>query len=428
MKANRLVIIVILLLHGLSTYSIGLWMINTGNLPNLSRYEELLDFAGQNEQYISSFIPDEYWKSTYSRKQFTDKLVTLYELLCQESNDPDNQDLWLLKGLVCHYLYNLDQLQYGQTAISNYNNVSDLPGHDYRFKWMLGIHYAKAARPFEAIEQFSFVADRIAEDQLHPLFWKDFGYAAFLALMPAKAMNYFELAAKYGKQKLEDNSIYENIKENIIAPPVGEAINKEDLYKAYERKEGLGLLSRALGIWIPIEKSWKLTMKDYTDNKSLLFITPDSIKSKGGQEVSYTIALFFIANDGQIEDEWMKSYPDYQLTDDLELAGNYRVYEYKDPNVYANMGGSHGYVAFSASSYPSRPGESIEAPSKFYWPETKKIVSSNDSGSGSYIPLNKEFSRLRGSLHYVFLLDTSNLIFEESKQEFIRFLKGVIIE
>jgi hypothetical protein len=429
-KPNRIVLCIFLLTHAIASYAIGFWMIDFHNLPHTEKYQSLIDFAVKNERLIDSFIPDEYWTASLSKHEIAEKLVELYNRLNAEINDPPNQDLCLLKGLVCHYLFNLDVSEYHQLAIDNYNSVSSIPGHDYRFIWMLGIHYTKSVKPFEAIEQFSYVAERIPEGRLHPGFCNDYGYAAALAFMPVRAIKYFELSAKYGNDNLDHNSLYQNLKKNLVVPDRDVTIDKKNLYKPYEREESLGLLSRPLGIWIPLKESWKIRMDGYSNERSSIFITPDEIKSKEGQEIGYTIALFFRSTDENIEHKWMESYKDYRLTDDLGIDPKYKVYEYADPYTYPQMGGSHGYVVFVQSNCPALPGENIEAPSKLYWPEKQVDDPSADSGSGSgsYVPFRTEYSRFRGQLNYVFLLDACNAIFEVSKDVFRRFLQGVIIE
>jgi hypothetical protein len=405
-------------------------MIEFHKLPDTAKYQSLIDFAIKNERLIDVFIPDEHWTSSLSKQEIIEKLVILYNHLSAEVNDPPNQNLCLLKGLVCHYLYNLNVIEYHQLAIDNYEIVSSIPGHDYRFKWMLGIHYTKSVRPFEAIEQFSWVAERIPEDRLHPAFWSDYGYAAALAYMPVRAMRYYELSAKYGDKNLDDDALYQSQKKNIVIPDNDVTIAKEDLYKSYVRKEGLGLLSRPLGIWIPLKESWKIRMGGYSDGKSFILIKPNRIKSKDGKEIGCTIALYFLVTDENIEDKWMERYKDCRLTDDLEIDPKFTVYEYADPSTYPQMGGSHGYVVFVQSSYPAVPGENIEAPSKLYWRKRQTDDPSTDSGSGStsYVPFRTEYSRVRGQLQYVFHLDTCNAIFEESRNVFRQFLQGLIIE
>ena len=317
MRISTSTAMLIVMLQATFLGAIGLQQIDSRNLPNIDSYSTQLDFVFQNESSLGGFIPDEYWKGPLTKAQMAEKLISIYSILAAQKNDPVNQDLCLLKGLICSYLYNLNYVEYLQKAVENFNLVESVPNHDYRFKWMLGMLDAKAAKPFQAIPQFSYVAKAIPQDKLHPLFWMDYAYAAGLAFMPVSAIHYFDIGSQYGGYNLEKNSLYQDFKKNLIMSSKDGTIPKDELYGVFQRDSGLGIFSRPLGIWLPIKEDWSLRMADYVKDQSFVMMTPAAIKAKNGQDITYTIAAFFKVADTDIQAKWMESYEHHKQVSGL---------------------------------------------------------------------------------------------------------------
>jgi hypothetical protein len=417
MKQN---VCVLFLFLGALAYPADLAIINVRSIPSVEKYADEMAHVQTHVGYIASYIPDEYWNYPVSKAELSEHLIAFYNLLDGDVDHPDNQDLYLLKGIICTFLFNLDVQAYYTLAIDNFMHIDSLGGRDYRYKWMLGNLYICSIHPFEAIDQFKYVESKIPENLLHPLFWLDYAHAAALALMPANAVKYFELYAKYANASLGGVGLYQAIMKNFIYPQIDAPIAKNSLYVAHDRQDGAGVLSRPFGIWLSVNDQWSYKSTDYADRQSIILFTPLPIRHETAGPITYTIGAFFDLSGMDPRTKWLSKLPNCREVVDLDLNKPFVVYEYNDSKTYPNLGGSHGYIAFLKSTCPSSPGVQIEAAAELH-------TSDSDPGV-SYVVLDKVYSRFQEPINYVFLLDTCNYIFEESKDVFVSFLNNLIVE
>jgi hypothetical protein len=398
-------------------YAIDLSLINLRNVPGISDLESDLLFVMDNEYFLRNYIPDRIWNHQYSKQELADRLKQLSANLDAIEEPTENQDLLLLKGLMCFYLFNLDQEGCYDKAIDFLTRIDKFPHRDYRYKWFLGTVYASSVRPFDAIEQFEYVAQKVPKEKLPPYFWEEYAYASYLAFMPRRALNCFDYYSKQGQTDLEENQLYNIIVDSFLETSVDMEIPKEDLFQIFERRTGVGYLSRPFGIWIPAKKEWILRYSDYKNQIGTIIFQSQSMEDEHGNSITFSIAAFFYVNKDDAAGRWSTIAPQVEQVRYLPVDDKFTVFEIRDPEKYDGFGGAHGYFAVYESSESGDPDNSIERPSKIY---------AEKGGVYQYRP--KNYMRFPGKITYVFLLDSCESIFERSKNEFVDFLENLLIE
>jgi tetratricopeptide (TPR) repeat protein len=292
-----LLYIIIIAAFGHSCFAIDMRLINLNNVPGIEKLEDDLLFVINHEYLLHSYIPDELWAHSLSKQDLTDRLIKLSTDLEAFDETIENQDLLLLKGLICYYLFNLDQQGHYDKAVEYWERIDSYSSPDYRYKWFSGILYATSIKPIEAIDQFEYVESRVPEEKLHPFFWEDYAYASFLAFMPGRAIDCFDKFSQYEGVNLENNSLYRSLKESFVVPAPDMEIPEEELFQIFERRTGVGFLSRPMGIWIPAQREWIPQFGGYYNNFGALGFQSQGIEDEQGNSITYSIAVYFHIND-----------------------------------------------------------------------------------------------------------------------------------
>ena len=400
-------------------------LINITKIIGLTEINTLYQYIKTNEALLINPVPDEYWSYKISKDELIEKLTQLYTRL--ENSDiykknKINQEYYLFKGLIAHYLHNLFQEEYYVEAVNNYQFVENLKEKDYRYKWLLGNHYSKSNLPEEAIFEFEQTTISYPNFKFPSSFWYDFAWASFYAMMPSHAQYYLLEASKSNDFNQIESSLYQYIHKNMIFPDFGEKINKENLYVLLKRKGGIGFLSRLFGLWMPIKESWKYKIVEYHNNGSGFMFFPDPYIDKKGKSIGYSINVFCKVNNKQglndLVNSLMSGYPEKKKIPNISKKYDFIIYQYENPRVYENTGGGKGYFVFLEREEPAIPGFNIEKPSSIY--TLDELI-----GDFQYYTLNKSYRRFAKPIYYIIFLDTVGQIFNMSEKVFFDFVNGM---
>lgn len=418
MKRNRF-IAAALAAAAVAAGAADLEVVNLAAVPGVERYGEQLSYLERHLDQLRGWVPDSLWKYPVGRRELSQNLTAFYTLLDRDTAHPYNQDLYLLKGIVGNFLYNLEVEEYYELAVASFTHVESIPGRDERCLWQLGNLCSDADLPYQAVDRFREVERTVAGNRVRPLFWADYAAACMLASMPSKARMYFERYAWLTGRNLADDSRYQSLLQGITYPKADAGIPAKELFVTLERQDGRGILSRPLGIWIPVDGEWRFTAGDFAKRQAALALTPPRIRHPAAGDIGYTIMFFFDLT-GDPQTKWEKILPNGRRVDSLPLPRAFTVYEYDDPGVYRNIGGSHGYAVLFRADCPEAPGAAIEAP--------MKRGSSGENSGPVFYRMSQGSSRFEDPITYFVVLDTCNFIFEPSVKVFTDLLNALVIE
>ena len=395
--------------------------VNLSAINSTDRYEGPLRFAIEHEPWLRSWVPDEAWEAPFPKQHYRERIGELYDLIVAHPEE-ENQEYLLLRAMVSEFLYHLSGPDRYDVTVEHYMAIADLPNRDYRYLWMLGLFNAMAARPYESVHRFQFVADRVPEHQLHPHFWRDYGYASFLAGMTATSKVMYDRFFRYSQESPDDYSIYDVISDQLREPSPESSIGSDELFVAWERESGQGLLSYPLGLWIPSNPAWRLQTTGWNGRLSAVLFTPEPARvmlDGAMRDVSYTVAVFTYRSSPQVTAEWKGDFEEVIPTV-FDGPPGAQAYEYRDGTTYQHMGGGHGLFVVVPSLLPDTPGVALDEPGR--------VPRRAGTSGTSYMPLRSSFGRLPVNLLHVVFLDASAAIFDIAEPVFLSFLNGLVVE
>jgi hypothetical protein len=165
--------------------------------------------------------PDEHVKAAYSRVLPVESLTrswspkwaydtpkeevvstlasSLHDLRSAEASAPENEELFLLTGLVAHLAYNVDVEDSYETAVQSLEKAHKLVPGDYRAEWFLGMHRCGSDEMKEGMEELLAVENQIAWQQLPVDFWDDYINCSTMSVMPAHTLRAVDRAVQLGE-------------------------------------------------------------------------------------------------------------------------------------------------------------------------------------------------------------------------------------
>jgi len=400
--------------------------VNYIDVSKITKSEKLtadFKYLKDNLQYYSAWASD--WKYDVPKTDVITKLQEIYKdfsNLSLTQKDKNNGELFLLLGDIAHYLNNLDagdsNTDYKQIAWDNYKKaIKLLSKDDYRGYWFLGVHYSDDYL-IQAVDNFES-ADQIGQGKQMPGdFWADYANLSIKTAMPSHYL--------YAMDQIPGvKPLY--TKDRLIKP-----INKnhnyprEELWKAIEKNGDIFFISRPLGMRFHSgEEVMKYGLLDYQDNKTIVIVSPPSIKNKDGKDVSYQIVIdLYTSQDKKSLEEFvnsneiLKSYSDKK---EIKLFDNNKydkmvAYEFvdvdKEVSGYKDFGGAHFYFVVVERDKPQYPGLTLEIPTSVPV-DTSSIIS--------------RYDRFDGKIFYMFWLNTREDIHEEGLKVFKDFFENRLI-
>jgi hypothetical protein len=175
----RKTLVFLLVLTSLNA-SANIFYIRIEKIPGFEKYGPQFEFLGNNVKYFNHWTPS--WNYKANKDSLVAGLKRCYTTFAKL--DSGNVELELLLGDISHYLYNLNQESYAQTAIGHYNKSIELAPDDFRPLWFLGNHYTLANIQDKSVDLFFKAQSKLPED-VYPDFWNEYAMATAIANMPS---------------------------------------------------------------------------------------------------------------------------------------------------------------------------------------------------------------------------------------------------
>ena len=400
-------------------FSAELEHINYGSLQNIDAYRNELVFAYNHQDFFNHYTFDDYWNFNYTRAECVENLTTLYNLLL-ENEEPENQEYLLLKGIIASYLYNLDETSFYSQALDNFLAIQALPSYDYRCLWFLGNFYIDSVRLNDGLELLKSVQELIPEEYIHPDFFYDYAMSLHTASMPMKALDAFEKYEKYSGKSIQQNSIYNSIR-NLIHEYDGSDTDSDMLMIRQARNGKNGLILKPFGLWFSLPENADVSAAQFLE-KQYMMIYYLTAKRADGSDVRYTTLMISNVADTIEEtaayqqfERCSGMFANFWQVDMFPERDDIIVFEYSDPNAYVDRGGSHGYAVLVIEPWTETSDANMD------YCDTSFL----ESGGGyQYFTMRDFYKRYNGYAVHFFLLDSCEAILEESKNQFFEFFNN----
>ncbi|MBK0379093.1 tetratricopeptide repeat protein [Mucilaginibacter segetis] len=383
--------------------------------------EQELSFLKNNDTLYNHWTHN--WTYDISKGDAIKNLNLIYTVL--DKNSEKNTETYLLLGDIAHYLYNMEVEKYYQLAIDNYQKALKLSPADYRVYWFLGNHYSLSSLPVLAIDTYQ-KAFKAKPKNINSLLWADYSIACLNAGMTSNAAYY---AHKYSLSVNDETSLEKQtinvIEQRLKATPVDTTLSTKDIWTFNKRENKLLSFSNwSLGLQVNVDSTWQVDAGDYKNRTSYFIIKPNTEKTINGKEIGYSMLLLMRSPDEATSlSDFMDLFApktDNRKPISIKVAGfnNALAYEIKDPSVYSDMGGGHFITIALERDDPDYPGMKLEIPVEYPKGESGKI---------NYYKVPQQYTRIKGKIYYLVLLDTCENIFNKSFKVFENFITNNLL-
>jgi len=379
-------------------------------------------FLLENLAYYDHWAPD--WIYDIPKDSLIRELKRC--LYIYEPLRTDELERCLLLGEIAHYLYNLDERAYYDTAETFYKEAIGANAKDCRGYWFLGYAYVTSDEIDKGVAAFR-QALQLADDQTGVDFWQEYAFAMVLAGKP--------FHCRYGldeyKRRGGSSKLWKMMDSTFRAKCLGAdpdiTYRGMALWGAQRKGARIQFLSYPLGIRMDIDSNWHLQVGGFAKRMSAWGIQPPALTTGTGRQIGYSIAVVFkVAENGERLEDFMSSrmqktpgIRDNSFPFAKEFPGGIS-YTFNSDSLYADRGGARMRFIGIERVVPVRPGlvlEDDEAPAKL----------GGEAGKVNFFTLSVVRTRFPERIFYLFLLDSCEDIREDSWKGFQQFMTQQVV-
>ena len=391
--------------------------IDISKISSEKKLVEAFNFVRDNQQYYNHWTAE--WNYDISKENLINQLREYYKDF--SALPKKNAETYLLLGDIAHYLYNMDDSEYYNSAVKNYDEAIKNNPKDFRAYWFLAYHYSLSNVPISAIDNFK-KAEEILPIKEPADFWNDYAWATAIANMPSHCIYAMDKVKNIsGEEGRFQQQLGETIYKRIVPVDKKQSYDKKDIWTAIQGDKTT-FTSRPLGIKIPIDTTWNLSIYDYQNNQAVFIIEPTTIANKAGKEIGYTIAIMMkTVDDNDKLDDYVNKFvskdPNRKKIKFSDKYDKIVTYEITDKTMYEDMGGGHLYMVGIERNEPKYPGLLLENP----------ITLPKNTDEINYYRAAESKDRFKGKIFYLIIFDSCEDIYKQSFSVFKSFFDNQII-
>ena len=386
------------------------------------RYTSQQRFLLDNLIYFDHWSPD--WIYEIPKDSLVHELKTClnsYETLTANVYETD-----LLLGEIAHYLYNLNEQAYYDTAENYYLKAMAANAKDCRSYWFLGYHYACSDQVKKGVECFN-KAIKLVNGETGNDFWQEYAFTMDLAGMTAHCRYALDKYRAGGGASQLSKIMDSTLRSQTMQADPDITYKIRTLWTADHQDAGtVSFLSKPLGMMLTVDTTWNIQVFDYAKRMTAVTITPPVLKSAKGATIGYTLAvLVHPANDDESLNDFVTSMMKAgQGTKDEKFVLAHRYsnglsYTFRSKDVYTDRGGAHIHYIGIERDYPPYPGLALEE-------QPQEIK--GDPGKVAFYRMGMTRTRFPGRIFYLLILDTCEDIHEGSWNAFQQFVANMRLD
>ena len=230
-------------LLGWSATRADIKFVNFGKIDPSGHFTGQFKLLVDHLPYYDHFSPD--WVYDIPKDSLVRQLKTGLVLFAGGSGDELETDLLL--GELAHYLYNLDQQEYHDTAETYFLKAIRVDGKDCRAYWFLGYHYASSNEIVKGVRSFE-KARKLVSDATPGEFWQEYAFAMMLGSMPSHCRYALDEYKRSGGKSQLFQVMDSTLRSKTIQADADSAYSDRDLWESFPSGAGVSMVSRALGL------------------------------------------------------------------------------------------------------------------------------------------------------------------------------------
>jgi hypothetical protein len=413
----------ILLLGIVSPASGSLKDIHRGELPQKSSIVKVYADALSVEPMVQ--IWTETWRHPVPKEDVVSVLQScLAELKKETATSGDNEELWLLTGLVAHYGYNVDIGGTHELATKAFAEAHRLSPDDPRPEWFLGSLVCETQQSSQGMSQFLSLEQRIQWEKLPVNFWDDYLYCTTVTLMPAHSLRAIShLQSLNAPPSAYRDSLREIAQKRIDTPDPSAAYSKEVVWRFDKSDSRVTITNPMFGFRFFAPESWNMLVNDAKAGLTLAQIKVGPFPSSAGDVTPNILVLVRLAKPGESLEDFLKTFMRYPMAAPTHIShcpsdtclASHAV----EAGAYKAAGDGHITMAVFQRKLPQFPGVQFEDP---------MALPASVSEKGSYFRPEQRMGRLNGTLYYLIALDTASSVMDKANAAYELFLNEFQVE
>lgn len=400
----------------------NIYAIYTDKLPKDDAFKAKYQLFKDNYRLSDVYRPN--WSFDKTKEEVGQELIEFNDYISNLKKP--SYDVQLLKLISLRCLYNLDAAGYEE--VTEYSDfLKKKYKKEYRTWWIYANFLSTTVLTNEAYKEIEDAALMI-NYKMNVNLLQDYIYICFLSRHLKRGWIFLNELANLHGTPVEEEGLYPLFAENLIFPELGDEFSKTEIWDIGQINKDIELYrltSDIAGLSFYVNGDWNLTLNDFVGNQTSAIITPPQFMA-GNSPVGITSLIIAQAGENSLEilTHAVRNYiqnplKHYKKTiDSIEFD----VYEYENKEVYKDLrNGARMIILLAKVPYSSTSGANLDA-------SCSVSFAVENGNSPSFYRVTPKIDRIPGDVSYLFLLDTCNLIYDDSSEWFWDFMNGVIIE
>ena len=386
--------------------------LNFDNLPEGdATFEELFLAFGNAFNAIS-------YCDIQNKAEKLDELETAKNLLAyldnKAQNQPLNYDEEILSLLVMRCLYNFDEmpsLKIENLFLSLNEKYPDKAEHH----WIYGNFLASMGNATKAKTELETYM-KMKNYYINHFFISDYSYVQYLCGMPLNAYYTITNGGNIPENEVNDQQKLFLIKNTIKEPSLENQYSANEVWRFSGKEDDFYYLySTMLGISFPVKGDWNVQTSGLDDNKAIISMISISDFQLNGNPLG--ISLLIMAYPESIYSESVKEkllsgFPIIN-TENIKIDNkDFTKYTYENLEQYNDArNGARGYIFTGKIDLQGFDGARVEHEIDLY-----SLVQNRENKSNpTYYAFPPTYKRIDEPMNYIILVDSCNVIAEETQ-------------
>jgi hypothetical protein len=374
--------------------------IHRDRLPQTAPVLAALDDARAMEPYTDRW--NDKWQFPVAKADVAARLgVDFASLQAAVKDNPANEELLLLAGLVAHYGYNVDVEHTDDAVLSDLQAAGKLDASDFRVPWFHADFMCQTTKPSTGAEEFLSIEGAHPWRDLPPAFWRNYEHCAAVTNMPAHLLR----AADYLAQltpPTDDDRFYAVIgNSRFTAVDLQKDYDSTSSWFGSRDGDEIILDSTACGVRFHAKAAWTADRLELQKGSCVAVFSTGPYTAPSGLLHPEILLMVQRPTGSETLADYAHRFttkgtfspmpvPHCPATDCLAMQGD-------EPGVYGTDGDSHPHIVVFERDEPPNPGLLLESP-----------ADPPQGGQGlRYLRPDRMLHRMPGKLYYVIALDTA---------------------
>ena len=385
--------------------------LNFDNLEGDATFEELFLAFGNAFNAIS-------YCDIQNKAEKLDELETAKNLLAyldnKAQNQPLNYDEEILSLLVMRCLYNFDEmpsLKIENLFLSLNEKYPDKAEHH----WIYGNFVASMGNAIKAKTELETYM-KMKNYYINHFFISDYSYVQYLCGMPLNAYYTITNGGNIPENRVNDQQKLFLIKNTIKETSLENQYSANEVWRFSGKEDDFYYLySTMLGISFPVKGDWNVQTSGLDDNKAIISMISISDFQLNGSPLG--ISLLIMAYPESIYSETVKEkllsgFPIIN-TENIKIDNkDFTKYTYENLEQYNDArNGARGYIFTGKIDLQGFDGARVEHEIDLY-----SLVQNRENKSNpTYYAFPPTYKRIDEPMNYIILVDSCNVIAEETQ-------------